>query len=83
MHGSSVGEDENDETKEKRKLHPYDNIFGKKVNNLILKNDHAIAKLSLYEFEEIKWPNEFPSIICDIIEYLTEINIETMVGLRN
>ena len=46
-------------------------------------NDHAIAKLSIAEFEEIKWPNEFPSIICDIIEYLTELSIETMVSVRD
>lgn len=80
---STAGDEDSDDLKERRKAHPYDTVFGKRVNSSILKNDHAIAKISLYEFEDIKWPNEFPSIICDIIEYLTELSIVNMVTVRN
>lgn len=41
-----------------------------------------MARLTLAEFEDIKWPNEFPSIVCDVIEYITEMSIESLVRLR-
>ena len=55
--GSNFGgnDDQDEEKEKKRKMHPYDNVFGKKVNINILKNDHAIAKITLQEFEKIKW----------------------------
>lgn len=82
--GSNFGGSDKDYSQEKKaKKHPYDTVFGKRVNNKIREVDHAIAKISVKEFEDIQWPSLFPSIICDIIEYLTELSIPTMVKFRD
>jgi len=80
--GSNFGGGGEDSEEEVKKQHPYDSIFGKKVNTRILEKDVAVAKLSLAEFQEIVWPNKFPSIIIDIIEYLTLLSITNTLDAR-
>jgi len=71
-----------DDDASKKKDHPYAAVFNQKVIHRLEQDNHAMAKLTLSEFEDIKWPNEFPSIICDVIEQLTEMSIEQIVRFR-
>jgi hypothetical protein len=61
---------------------PYDSVFRNNVALKLKDSKAAITSLSSVEFAEIKWPNEYPSIVSDIFEYLTDINLEMDVVLR-
>jgi len=66
----------------KARANPYDTVFRKNVNAKMSETKHATAGLTLADFEEIKWPYDFPNIVIDIIEYLTEINVESIIRQR-
>lgn len=65
-----------DEDASKKKDHAYAAVFDERVIHRLEQDNHAMAKLTLSEFEDIKWPNDFPSIVCDFIQQLTEMSIE-------
>lgn len=59
---------------EERREHPYDRIFGKKVNTALRKIN--LVKLTLNEFKQLDFDEPiFPGIIHDLIEYLTGYSI--------
>lgn len=66
----------------KPRTNAYESVFRKKVVDKMTESKHATASLSLADFEEIKWPMEFPHIILDILEYLTEIDVEDIITQR-
>jgi hypothetical protein len=66
----------------KARANPYDTVFRKNVNAKMSETKHATAGLTLADFEEIKWPYDFPNIVIDIIEYLTEFNVESIIRQR-
>ena len=52
----------------KEYIHPYDNIFGKKINRYIQGEENSTIGISFAQFKEIKWQFALPNFTCDVLE---------------
>lgn len=66
--GSRTDGDDNDRHE---KEHPYDKIFSKSVTRNIKKSTVHMTRLTLNDFKQIEFEPYFPSVILDLIEYLS------------
>jgi hypothetical protein len=64
------------------RMHPYDGIFGVQQSKIAQGSSKNTIKLSKEDFKEIKWPDVFPLIINDVIEYLTGFGIQDSLRKR-
>ena len=61
---------------EEKPPHPFDAVFGEKVNTQIQTSVGAeTIGLNYQQFREIQWPNVLPNFICDLIELLSGFNM--------
>lgn len=58
-----------------RREHPYDKVFSKEVNQKIHKTPVQMIKLTFNDFKQIQFDTCLPTIIDDIIDYLTGFKI--------
>ena len=67
----------------KKVVHPFDNIVGEKVNNLIQENTGGqVIGLTFAQFKEIPWPNIYPNFICDVIETISGFSMQQELADR-
>ena len=60
-----------EEEEPEKVIHPFDNIFGEKVNTYMQTNSASQIGLTLPNFKSIEWPLKFPYFICDLIECIS------------
>ena len=66
-----------EKVEEEKPPHPFDAMFGPRVNQVIQANqEKTLIGLTLREFKEVAWPNVFPNFICDLIEVLTGFSMQ-------
>ena len=57
---------------EEKAPHPFDAVFGEKVNTSIQENTGGqTIGLTFAQFKEIQWPQVFPYFICDLLETIS------------
>ena len=62
--------------------HPYDSVFGQKVNKS-MQGGVPLPKLTFADFSKIQFKNEFPCVVVDMIEYLSGYSIPEYERIRN
>mmetsp|Transcript_36428 Transcript_36428/g.47797 ORF Transcript_36428/g.47797 Transcript_36428/m.47797 type:complete len:116 (+) Transcript_36428:600-947(+) len=60
-----------EKVEEEKPPHPFDSVFGPKINTQIQAQAGSTIGLTYSQFKEISWPNVFPNFICDLVEILT------------
>lgn len=66
-----------EEEEEAKVVHPYDNVFGEKVNKFIQSSTGTgTIGLNFSQFKEIPWPNVFPFFVCDLIETISGFSMK-------
>lgn len=41
----------------------------------MIQKKHYIEKISLTEFKKIEWKNKFPTFVCEVVKYMTGLDI--------
>ena len=66
-----------EEEEPEKVVHPFDNVFGEKVNSYIQgQSGTSTIGLTLPQFKAIPWPYVFPHFICDLIECLSGFSMK-------
>ena len=66
-----------EEEEEVKVVRPFDTVFGEKINDYIQQSTGgSTIGLTFSQFKEIKWPNVFPHLICDLLETIAGFSME-------
>jgi len=64
-------------------LHPFDNIFGKKIHQRMKQKRDMVERMNFTEFKTIEWDYKFPQFINDLINYISAFNIEEYLKAKD
>ena len=63
-------------SKESKEENPFDNIIGKEMYQTMIDKKHYIEKITLGEFKRIEWKSKFPTFVCEVVRYMTGLEIK-------
>ena len=70
MTGGSLSDLFGQADEQREVTHPFDFVFGKRINRYIQAEDMGTIGIHFDKFKEIKWENGLSTFTCDLLEYM-------------